>query len=723
MRAFRLSFVMMTLLLTPSTLASSPDEPLKKSFTTDPIVVTPAREEEPLHEALRSMDAVAETRRQELQARDLPEVLAETPGVFVQRTNRGAGSPIIRGLIGPQNLILIDFVRFNTSTFRTGPNQYLALTDATAVMATEVIRGPSSVLYGNGAMGGVLHLRTFPADILAPSGFAAEGLVSARVASADQAGGGNLRLRLSSGDLGLLVSGSFDHVGDLRMGGGDTLKHAGYDAGYWQSKLVYAPGETWEISASYAGMLMRNAGRSDKFGQGELRFYDNDDHLGYLRYEARPGTTLKRVRTTLSVHRLSESVRRINCKTGGDGTVLDRVLCEAQAEETLTKRRTNDDEVTVVGAEAEANIAFLKGALTLTTGLDAYRDEVHSAGQQSKASEAWEWKDEDRGGFSEGSTYLTMGAFLRSEGNVRLTNDARLRLHGGARLSHFAAHAPDVPGLGDVDYAFSGWVFSGGMQLLAYDSINIFASFSQGFRAPNLQETTVLGDTGSKFEVPNATLLPERSDTFEIGSRGRFDHWDIQGTVFVSLLRDAIDEESATFEGQSAVDGTPVVRRVNTASGTSFGAEGRLGVEVWRLRLEASAAWMTSELQDGEGNITPARRVPPLFGAARLRYNHPVDGLYAEVGVRWAGAQRTLHPSDIKDLRICETRFHSGLLQEDCEGSAAWMSLNIRGGMQVSENVRVDASISNVLDARYTLHGSGYPAAGIDARASVTSVF
>ena len=42
--------------------------------------------------------------------RTTPEALRESPGVFVQQTNPGGGSPIIRGLVGPQNLIVVDGV-------------------------------------------------------------------------------------------------------------------------------------------------------------------------------------------------------------------------------------------------------------------------------------------------------------------------------------------------------------------------------------------------------------------------------------------------------------------------------------------------------------------------------------------------------------------------------------------------------------------------------------
>jgi len=191
----------------------------------------------------------------------------------------------------------------------------------------------------------------------------------------------------------------------------------------------------------------------------------------------------------------------------------------------------------------------------------------------------------------------------------------------------------------------------------------------------------------------------------------------------VSFLQDAIDEEAATWEGQSEIDGTPVVRRVNTAEGQSLGTELRAEYVFWRMSASTTLTWMTSELTKADGTTTPSRRTPPLFGASNIRYNHPERQAYVEVGVRWAGAQDELHPSDKKDLRICETSYHSGIKNPDCSGSPGWASVHVRGGINVLDNLRAELSISNLLDAYYKPHGSGTPSPGADARFTLRSSF
>ena len=92
------------------------------------------------------------------QSRTLPEALGEVPGVLVQKTSNGQGSPFIRGFTGFRNVLLIDGIRLNNSVFRDGPNQYWNTVDTFAASRIEVLKGPASVLYGSDAIGGAVNV-------------------------------------------------------------------------------------------------------------------------------------------------------------------------------------------------------------------------------------------------------------------------------------------------------------------------------------------------------------------------------------------------------------------------------------------------------------------------------------------------------------------------------------------------------------------------------------
>ncbi|HIA02918.1 MAG TPA: hypothetical protein EYN66_13605, partial [Myxococcales bacterium] len=452
-------------------------EKVHAHFYLNPVVVTSNRSEQSVFEANRGIELVNSERGSELQSFSLPELLDEMTGVYVQRTNRGAGSPIIRGLLGPQNLIVIDGVRFNTSTFRTGPNQYLSLIDPNSIRRVEVVRGPSSVLYGNGAMGGVMQILTLnPNTNELFSGHAA-----GRFASADLMGGGSINLSGSSGALSYLVGGTFDHHGILRTGTGIDQPASDYDVGYWRTKLGWKSG-AWQVQGAYFGALMRDAGRADKLGIGELRYYDNDDHLAYMKGSYRGADLLNKVELTVSYHGLNESVRRFNCKRSnspdGRSTVADRSLCEALDISTLKTKKNTRDTVHALGADLNFHLSFWEQRILVQAGGELYQDYVSSTQENATADSNFVFESQPRGNFSNGSTYLSSGAYFHAD-TLLLEKSSSLQLHlnSGGRFSYFAASAPNVPEVGNVNYSYNGFVGSIGLQLLKPKKFNLFASF------------------------------------------------------------------------------------------------------------------------------------------------------------------------------------------------------------------------------------------------------
>jgi hemoglobin/transferrin/lactoferrin receptor protein len=707
--------------------ATAPPEPVdvSKAIEIPPVVVTPTRREQTADEVDRSVALVDEEAVRESQGQGVPELLEESTGVFVQRTNRGAGSPIIRGLIGPQNLILIDGIRFNTSTFRTGPNQYLALIDPFAIRRIEVLRGPSSVLYGNGAMGGVMQV--FTRDPPYPDGTTSVGGFGVlRFSSADLSPGGSAQFTSRFSNVSMLMGATFFRHGSMRLGGGDELALSSYNRAAWRAKIRVAPTSRWSLGASYLGSLVLDAGRVDQLGNGDLRVYDNTDHLASVTARYDGDGVVQRIQASVSYHRLVEHIDRYACTLSatGDGP-LDVDACTSLDDGALTGKRRFDDQVDVAGAQMDMRLGFWGDRIHLTTGGEAYYDWIGSSREDAEAGDGFSFVAQPRGHFSDDSTYLSLGAYLVGDAHVVDFGPTigRLQINSGVRYSHFIAEASDVPGIGDVSYSQGGLVGSGGVQWLRPGVYNLYASFSQGFRAPNLQESTVLGDTGSKFEIPNNELRPERSDTVEVGVKASVGSVRLGAAWFLSMLTDVVDEQATTWQGQSEVAGKPVVQRANVAKGRYQGVEADLSFRFWRMSLNANAAWIVGELTDGDDESFPARRVPPLSGTASLRYDAPDAQWYALAGVRWAMAQDQLHPSDRKDLRICGTSPDSSVVADPCNGTPGWVSFHVRGGWAPAHWVRLDVGVSNALDARYRMHGSGQDASGVDARITGTFTF
>src|SRR5690606_15730076 len=85
------------------------------------------------------------------------ELLMQTGAVFVQKSQMGGGSPVIRGFEASRILMVVDGVRLNNAVFRAGHLQNVIRVDQNMLERAEVVFGPGSVIYGSDAMGGVLH--------------------------------------------------------------------------------------------------------------------------------------------------------------------------------------------------------------------------------------------------------------------------------------------------------------------------------------------------------------------------------------------------------------------------------------------------------------------------------------------------------------------------------------------------------------------------------------
>ncbi len=701
----------------------APDRVTKPGVVRLPaVVVAPSRSRRKAFEADRTVRTVGRKQLARTHAQSAPEALHDAAGVMVQKTNRGSGAPFLRGLVGPRNLLVVDGLRFSNSTFRTGPNQYLALLDPASMRRFEVLMGPASVVYGSDAMGGVVAAS--PWRVPPAAGF--RGRAGLQAASADSSGSLWTTLGYRSGGVAVQGGAALRRFGTLTAGDGYVLPISDYQTAAWHLRARYDLGKSTWIGATWLGARIRDAGRTDRLNHGRFRFYDNDSDMGWIELRHRGTGTLRSLRVALSFHRTHEAVERFRCSVSDP-------LAERQAciDDALPSRADNavvptgnvqrqeqwQDTVVTPGLLVLSKLHLTDG-IDATVGLEAHHDTVSASFRDRRSDKSWAWKDAARGHFSEGSTYLSGGVFALLRSELVKASAGRLVAELGARYAVFQAHADDVPQFATVDYRQAGVVGSVGLKWLT-SSWMAYVNASQGLRAPNLQESTVLGDTGSKIEVPNGHLLAESSLAIEAGARLRTDAVRVALVGFANMISDTIDErelDKAQWQKLGIADadvGTkPVVQRVNSGAGRFVGAELQADVElpmgglIW-----ARGGFIRGEIDRKDETVT-ARRNPPPMGSAGLRWRIPgLKGVSAGVYSRFAAGADDLHPSDEKDLRICEDPAAPGKTYKDsgkrCSGTPGWATANLRLSWRLDENLRVDASGLNLLDRRYRYHGSG----------------
>lgn len=617
----------------------------------------------------------------------LPALLQGRAGVFVQQTTAGQAIPIIRGLKGSEVLHLVDGMRLNNAIFRNSPNQYTALLDPFNVESIEVVRGPSSTLYGGDAMGGVVHVRT-PVPQFDGEQWSSRADADARYASAERAVQTHVSLDAGRREVAFNGRFGFQDAGDRVAGGGETLEPTDYRSWAGSSKLVLRPDERQELLLDVQFLRQPKTPRYDEvvagFGQTEpssdVFFFEPNERLfGHARYRLALATPLFDALELHAAHQRIRDDRR--SRDFGD---------------TIEQRERNASHLT--GVTAQASLAQLDFA-DLVYGIEVYHDRVTSRRTDRDIVTG----DRARGlaRFPDDSTMLSVAAY----GQETIRIGERLQLVVGGRYSHYDVDiAAADRGVG-TELDFDDVTGNLGAAYALTDSLKLVSNFGRGFRPPNVFDLGTLGPRpGNRYNVPNADLDPETVLTWDFGLKLLDGRWRAEAIGFVSDYRDKI---TTVLTGDVTADGRAVVQNRNVARVRLYGVElDARFFQTEKLEWYATLNYTQGDEKDQDGPTEPADRIPPLNGR--------VGGLYrfskvwwTEALVRFAASQDRLSLRDRDDPRI------------DPRGTDGWAIVSWRAGWAPSDGIRLELEIANLLDERYREHGSGVDAPGIGANLSL----
>ena len=658
------------------------------------IVVAATRREGALFASPVSISVVG---REEIQGerlrRTLPDALLDLPAAMVQRTAHGQASPFLRGFTGYQTVLLVDGIRLNNSTFRSGPNQYWSTVDSFTVESLEVVRGASSVLYGSDAAGGAVLAVTRRREDFEPGNHG--GIRSVfRAASAERSLTARVEGEGNAGDLGILAGATSRDYGDLRAGRGTgRLPETGYREGDADLRLDWreTPRTTWTLALQHVAQtdvprtettVHAVPFRGTSAGTELRRDLDQVRNLAYLRMASGDAGLpwADRVEITLSGHRQLEEQER------------DRTGARTDVQET---------DVRTLGLQAQVEKGT--GAGTFTWGVEWWRDSVSSSRRDFVGGALV--LEEIQGPVADDASYDLAGVFVQDE--IPLGTGGTLV--PGARFTWAAARAgrvddPTVPGAdpatpGNVLDLRDSWSdVTGSLRAVqpVGEDWNLFGGVSRAFRAPNLSDLTRLDDT-SGVETPRLGLDPEEFVNAEVGTRVGRGRWSLQASAWRTWI-DGLIVPSPTGV---LIGSTPEVRKDNVGDGWVHGidAESALRFEGgWTV--SGAATWMKGEvdqlLPSGRKVSAPLSRAMPATGTLTLRWSPRSTGWDLWVSGRAADGQDRLSLKDATDTR----RIPPG-------GTPGYGVVSLGAGYEVSEHARIDLVVENLLDRDYRIHGSG----------------
>lgn len=650
--------------------------------------------------------------------RSLPRALAKAagPSVWMQETNTGGGSPMLRGLIGPHVLIVIDGVRLNDSTTRLGPNQSLNTIDPAIVERIEVIKGPSSVLYGSDAVGGAILIWTKrraagSANLRGVAGGFQGGLDTSYESASN---GGRVSLELSDAGArdGFLAIGSVEQWNELRTGDGE-VDFTGYDGHALFGSWDHAFDTHRQIRLSARLRRDTDVPRTDRLITGFGQTQPSNIVFDFVRQE-NAGVTL-----AFDDDESGALADRMQARVFLRHTREDRDI-RATGSSTL-----RDESDVVQGYGVGVDWTKTAGdAHLLTWGLDFERDDVLES-ERIDVNVNTSVETPRPGSFAPNSHYASAGVFVQDEILAFDPFDVTL----GLRYSYFDFSYNEftaTPAGGpEEDGDFDALTASLQVARDLCPELRLTGTLAQGFRAPHLDDlarnAVIFGGT----ELANPDLDPEQSLTGEIALDYHSGAWSVAFGVYHTGISDFIGRRLVDV-GDPGQSGDETYLRENVGRVAIYGAEltlrRRLGSIESPFAIETGVAYTRGRQYDGtinplsgiaEFDDVPARRIPPLNGLVSLIYEplHTESALsWAEFQIVAAAEQDELNPEDLSDPRI------------DPDGTSGWVVLNLDVGGPlgaIGEDSRWSVGIHNILDEAYRVHGSGLDAPGFNVVAGL----
>ncbi len=699
---------------------------LAASFTT--VTVTPARGE--VQDAFALPVAVNVILPEQMNQRPgviLPQALREEAGVYVQQTTAHQGSPVVRGLAGQHVLHLFDGVRFNNSTFRPGPNQYLAMVDPGSIESVEVVRGPGSAQYGSDSLGGTVNLLSLRPPLAAATGREFHATLRPFFRSVDLTGGAHGQASFGSNRWNLLFSGGGQRVQDLRAGGGrdshaavtrflglpsgllgSRLQDTGFTQYGGHARFGWNPAPDQHLTLAYHRGEQLGGRRYDQLNGGNGNLVNAFDpqtlNLFYARYEKRGLGRLDSLSTTFSVNDQLDG-RRFQ---GGSGNPLAPITRESNRTRAL-------------GYQAQAT-THLGPRNSLAWGGEIYDEFIGSRALALDPARGLERAERSR--YPDGSRYTSYGLFAQQ--GVELLR-SRLRLQGGLRYSafHFRTFADrnplttdGLPTVPDFSTLLDDLTFNAGAVLHVTESFWLTGTVGRGFRAPNVSDFASVGLTSNGFEVSPeearkagallgstgdagavstgraaGQLLPESAMNYELGARfqarrataslGVF-HYTISDFITKQTLLLAPGAVGGTIAGQpivaqaaggavfTALDARPVLVRANAGRVRVRGLETSVQAQL-TASVFARAYFAYLRGVDVESGRPPDSEtgLPPANGYLSLRWQPASRPFWIEVYSHLAARQDRLSPLELSDQRIGALRSRAAIAAFFRNGAAA----------------------------------------------------
>ena len=691
----------------------------------------------------REILVVSKNQIDEINPSNTAYLLEQTNRIFVQRSQLGGGSPVIRGFEANKILLVIDGVRMNNAIYRSGHLQNVLRIDPMVLNQAEVLFGAGSVIYGSDALGGVIHFTSMQPEFAKTKKFETKSGFSASFQSAANFFSVHTHVALSWEKWASLTSISYNSFDDLTIGnnrtskwenngirdsfvrtinGRDTILRnanntiqtpSGYNQTDLLQKIRYKAGKYWDLTINLQYSISSNVPRFDRLSE----INPSTNRLRFAEWSYGP-----ELRTFSALH-IQHSKKTLLSDTWITTLGYHYIEESRHSRNLFSPNRTNRYEnvsVYSLNSDIEKRI----GKNELRYGIEYTYNKVNSSANLENISTG-ELLAQSTRYPDGGSTMQQFAAYV----NNAFEWSEKWVCNGGLRYSLIMLESkfndktfvPYLPtnSIVQQNAALNGQL---GVVFKYSSTFRLYAQVSSGFRAPNVDDVGKVFESaaGTQVVVPNNNLQPEFTYNSEFGfnlilyKRLRWDNaiWATRMLDAITLMPSQLNgNDSILFEGQM----TRVVQQQNAQEAYLYGYSSGIEFEL--------AKWISL---NGRINYTygriitdtidyPLDHIPPLFGQAGIKGKY--RNMRYEVFAMYHGAKK------LKDYNLVG---EDNLQYATSSGTPSWYTMHARVNWQFKiqqSTFQLTVGMDNIFDTYYRVFASGISAPGRNLHIAIRAYF
>jgi len=727
-----------------------------KQIDLEEIVISASNFAEKKKNIAQKIDVISSKTIAQANAQNTGDLLLNTGKIFVQKSQQGGSSPVLRGFEASRVLLVIDGVRMNNAIYRSGHLQNVITTDQNSLSRVEVMYGPSSTIYGSDALGGVVHLITKSPVLSGDKKFVTTGSAFTRYSSVNNEKTIHADVSLGGKKIAWFQSYNYSDFGDMKMGsqylskypnfgrrstyvgninGVDTVltnsddrvqKFSGYKQWDIIQKLLFKQNDRISHSLNFQLSNTTNVPRYD-------RLQDIRNFGGSI------GTTLRYAEWYYGPQKRIMGAYELNANKIG---FLDALKANINYQDIEESRQTREyrrymrfdsqvEKVKVFGIAISARKDI--GNSELTFGADAQLNDVKSRATRTNLTSGAVTKLATR--YPDGKNKMNnFGIFAQ---HLYKFKNKKLVLNDGIRFQYISLQSnvndnsffnlPDTA-VRQNNFAVTGNI---GLVYTPLRNTTVKTSVSSGFRAPNIDDLAKVFESSTaarQVVVPNADIKPEYTYNFDLTINQRIaNRVTIELTGFYTLFRNAIVKSPFKLNGQDSIiyEGvnSQVLASKNVNKANLHGFTFNIAADIYKgIGFSSTLSYTkgsfrtnpskTSSIYEKQANGSyllvnrnvsskPLDHIPPIMGKTSITYQYKIFN--TEIFILYNGWKRLdQYNADGEDNAQYAT----------ADGMPSWITLNLKANIRVAKYLQVQAAIDNIADRNYRTFASGFSSGG-----------